>query len=79
MTPFQEYLDQCIAWAKLDKRYGLWAAENFAALDPHRLADLPAQLVISMRKLNGLEPLETTSKSEDTSQKLAALSQRFKR
>jgi len=75
LTPYeQKFLDHCIAMAKVDKKYSWFAAKNFAALDP-QLSDLPSNLATAMNALKDSNPLETSTKTGATSQRLLALRQ----
>jgi hypothetical protein len=38
---------------KTDKRYAWWAAKNYAEIDPHQLADMPALLTERMNQQQG--------------------------
>lgn len=55
----QRILDHLVSMAKQDKAYSWWAAKNYAQIDPHHLADMPAQLTARMKALQALNAQQT--------------------
>lgn len=55
MTPLQtKVLAHLVKMAKLDKKYAWWAANHYAEICPHDLAEMPALLTREM--LNHVKP-----------------------
>ena len=59
MTNYQQkFLDHLVRMAAQDKALAWWSAKNYAAMDPHRLAEMPKMLTARMLQLQSSKPSE---------------------